>query len=314
MTTASELSVRRCAVCRINMKCRFVYVDDGVEKLVGFTREELFGKSLLDFIDEADHPLLNRILQQRNHFEANFDITSLHVVTRDQKRIPASVVVSLNFIAGNPVNYQIIIDAGCCDEPVQRVEVQHTDYRQFVSRLLETDASSFSAEALDSLYQFLGDEQCLIYQVSGESIEPVYWRSSTPQNGIRHTKEPKALLQWVAISDEAYTFLNPDCARRAVEKSGVAPTEYIRKLQLGEETYLVRVLLDELTSVEEQRTAVAAVSQAVQLVERLAPESVVSGRSNDDAGNSVLNDLKSSLASAMRIATMLSKAKTESHK
>lgn len=311
MTTASELSVRRCAVCRVNMKCRFVYVDDGVEKLVGFTREELFGKSFLDFIDEADHPLLTRILQQRNHFESNFDTTSLHIVTRDQKRIPASVVVSLNFIAGNPVNYQIIIDAGCSDEPMYRVEVAQTDYRQFVARLLAAEPSSYAAEALDSLYQFLGDEQCLIYQVTGELIEPVYWRSSTPKSGIRLAKEPKALLQWVAMSDEVYSFLHPDSARRAVEKSGVAPTEYICKLQLGDETYLVRVLLNEITNVDEQRTAIESVSQAVQLAERLAPGAVATTDAVE-AGSSVLNELRSSLASAMRIATMLGKSKTES--
>ena len=220
-------------------------------------------------------------------------------------------MVSLNFIAGNPVNYQIIIDAGCNDEPMYRVEVAQTDYRQFVARLLAAESSSYAAEALDSLYQFLGDEQCLIYQVTGELTEPVYWRSSTPKSGIRLTKEPKALLQWVAMSDEEYSFLHPDSARRAVEKSGVAPTEYIRKLQLGEETYLVRVSLNEITKVDEQRTAIESVSQAVQLAERLAPGAVAT-TGLIDAGSSVLNDLRSSLASAMRIATMLGKSKTES--
>ncbi|MBK7140994.1 MAG: PAS domain S-box protein [bacterium] len=313
MTTAQDLSVRRCAVCRINMKCRFVYVDDGVEKLVGFTREELFGKSFLDFIDEADRPHFSRILEQRNHFEANFDITAVNLLSRDQQRIPANVVVSLNFIAGNPVNFQIIIDAGCQEEPIQRIALERLDYREFVDKLLYADPNSYVADALDGIYEYLGDEQCLIYQVSGEQIEPIYWHSAQPKTGISMTQEPKALLQWVAISEETYSFLDPDSARRAVERSGLAPNEYIKRLRLGGELYLVRVLLEEITETEEQRNALRGIDQAISLAERLAPQAINADSALVSEGSSVLNDLRSSLASAMRIATMLGKSKTESH-
>lgn len=312
MTTAQDLSVRRCAVCRINMKCRFVYVDDGVEKLVGFTREELFGKSFLDFIDEADRPHFSRILEQRNHFETNFDITAVNLLSRDQQRIPANVVVSLNFIAGNPVNFQIIIDAGCQEEPIQRIALERLDYREFVDKLLYADPNSYVADALDGIYEYLGDEQCLIYQVSGEQIEPIYWHSAQPKTGISMTQEPKALLQWVAISEETYSFLDPDSARRAVERSGLAPNEYIKRLRLGGELYLVRVLLEEITETEEQRNALRGIDQAISLAERLAPQATIADSALVSEGSSVLNDLRSSLASAMRIATMLGKSRTES--
>lgn len=311
MTTASDLSVRRCAVCRINMKCRFVYVDDGVEKLVGFTREELFGKSFLDFIDEPDRPLFNSILEHRNHFETNFDITALHIVTRDQQRIPANVVVSLNFIAGNPVNFQIIIDAGCSDGTIQRVPAVRLDYRRYIEKLLSAIPDSYAADALDGLYEYFGDEQCLIYQVSENNVEPIHWRSSAPNSGIGANKVPDALLQWVAMSGEPYDFLEPDNARRAVEKSGFAPSEYIARFRLGGENYLVRVSLGELSDTEEQREAIEGVKQAIELTERLAP--LVSAGESDPQheGGSVLNELKASLASAMRIASMLSKSKAD---
>lgn len=288
-----------------------MYVDDGVEKLVGFTREELFGKSFLDFIDEPDRPLFNSILEHRNHFETNFDITALHIVTRDQQRIPANVVVSLNFIAGNPVNFQIIIDAGGPHETIQRVPAVRLDYRRYIAKLLAAIPDSYAADALDGLYEYLGDEQCLIYQVTENKVEPIHWRSSAPDIGIGAARTPDALLQWVAMSDEPYNFLDPDDARRAVEKSGFAPSEYIARLRLGGDNYLMRVSLGELTDTEEQCEAIEGVKQAIEITERLAPMVSAGGSDSQHEGSSVLNELKASLASAMRIASMLSKSKAD---
>ena len=304
MSIGSAVQIRRCAVCRINLKGRFVYVDDGIENLTGFTREELFGKSFLDFVDDLDRPIVLQMMQQRNHFESNFDITRLHIVSRDQIRIPANVVVSLNFIAGNPVNYQIIVDTENIDESHQRVSAHSFDYSQFVDRLLTTDVSSYTADALDALYGYFGDEHCLIYQVTGEQIDPIFWKTAAPKTGIHVVAEPKVLLQWVAISGEEYCYLDPNCARRAIERGGTAPTELICRLKLCGDSYLVRVLLDDSADRNDIQTTVASVRRAVRLTERIAPQT---GSSNipDQQEGSVLNDLKSSLASALRIATML---------
>lgn len=293
------------------MKCRFVYVDDGVERLVGFTREELFGKSFLDFIDEPDRAHFSRILEHRNHFESNFDITSIHILSRDGHRIPAEVVVSLNFIAGNPVNFQIIIDSGCTGDTVTRTTVSRPDYRHFIDRLLSATPDSYAADALDALYEYLGDDHCLIYQVSGEQIEPLHWRSKAPETGIAVAQVPQGLLAWVAMSDESYAGLDPDSARRAVEKCGYAPTEYIQKLRLGTDAFLVRVLLDEIWESAEQRSAVDGVKQALALTERLAISHHLDAGTMTADGTSVLNELKTSLASAMKIAALLGSEKTE---
>ncbi len=39
-----------CAVFKIDLRGRFVYIDDETEELLGLTREELFGKSIYEFI------------------------------------------------------------------------------------------------------------------------------------------------------------------------------------------------------------------------------------------------------------------------
>ncbi len=309
MTIEPEVQIRRCAVCRINLKGRFVYVDDGVEKLTGFTREELFGKSFLDFVDEPDRPVVLQMLQQRNHFEANFDITRLQMVNRAQQHIPANLVVSLNFIAGNPVNYQIIIDTDTNASTPQRVPAHRPDHDQFLDRLLATDSLSYAADALDALYSYFGDEHCLIYQVSSDKVDPIFWKSAAPKKGIRKSPEPKSLLQWVAISGEEYCYLDPDCARRAVERGGTAPTELISRLQLCGESYLVRILLEDATDRSEVRAVIAAVKRAIQLTERIAPQGAYTPAAERTSG-SLLDDLRASLAAALRLTNLLGETRS----
>ena len=65
-TQVSTRSVgfRRCAVCKVDLKGRFVYIDEEIENLLGYTKEELFGKSLSDFLDETSIVLLEQLLIQ----------------------------------------------------------------------------------------------------------------------------------------------------------------------------------------------------------------------------------------------------------
>jgi PAS domain S-box-containing protein len=53
-TTSSiqDTAVRRCAVCRVDLRGRFVYVDDKVQDLLGYSMEELFARPVVDFVLE----------------------------------------------------------------------------------------------------------------------------------------------------------------------------------------------------------------------------------------------------------------------
>ena len=100
----------RCGVCKIDRKGRIVYVDSEGENLFGGTQVELFGRPLTDFLVAEDQPLLDEITSQFNHYETFYDSARVTLIDSHGKRRRASLVISLNFDAGNPVNFQVIIN------------------------------------------------------------------------------------------------------------------------------------------------------------------------------------------------------------
>jgi len=99
----------RCAVFKIDLKGRFVYIDDETEELLGFPRDELFGRSIYEFISNDSHQILDRVLARRNRYESFYESLPLRVRAADGELRQFETVISLNFIAGNPVNYQLIL-------------------------------------------------------------------------------------------------------------------------------------------------------------------------------------------------------------
>ncbi len=109
--------ITRCAVSKIDLKGRFVYIDDETEDLLGCVREELFGSSIAAYLTEESFDRLRLILNRRNRVESFFDSLPLDLLRADGRPLHCESIVSLCFIAGNPVNYQIILvpshDSGC---------------------------------------------------------------------------------------------------------------------------------------------------------------------------------------------------------
>jgi len=98
-----------CAVFKIDFKGRFVYIDDETEDLFGLTREELFGKSIYDFISSECHQVLDTILGHHNRYESFYESLPLTIRESEGEYRRLEAVMTLNFIAGNPVNYQFIL-------------------------------------------------------------------------------------------------------------------------------------------------------------------------------------------------------------
>jgi PAS domain S-box-containing protein len=105
-----------CAVFKIDLKGRFVYIDDETEELFGLTREELFGKSIYDFISNDSHQVLDTILGQHKRYESFFESFPLTIREGDGRFSRLDAVITLNFISGNPVNYQFILLSAKADE------------------------------------------------------------------------------------------------------------------------------------------------------------------------------------------------------
>jgi hypothetical protein len=99
----------KCPVFRIDLKGRFVNVDDLTEKLFGYPREELFGRNLGDFLDEESNEALESIITRGRHFETSYESVDLKLSNFNDEWNDVSAIVSLNFLGGNPANYQVVI-------------------------------------------------------------------------------------------------------------------------------------------------------------------------------------------------------------
>lgn len=110
-----------CAVFKIDLKGRFVYVDDETEELFGLSREELFGKSLFDFISPESHRLINDVFGRHARYELFYEAVPLVIRANDGRFRRLEAVLTLNFISGNPVNYQFILRLAEASEISPRV-------------------------------------------------------------------------------------------------------------------------------------------------------------------------------------------------
>jgi len=290
MTTNQSLSgvgFTRCAVCKIDLKGRFVYLDEKVEALLGYTKEELFGKSLLDFLDEPSQQLINSLLAQRNHYETFYDTTSITVYNRSREALAMRAVVCLNFIAGNPVNYQLIIDCAGDQTGPSPSTNKPDNYKALVEEFMKIDSPAGWKDYLKVICRFVGASQACTYLIDEESLQP---RSAVDRDhhgefDFSEIPEPGALHRHVARTGEEYSFVDGSSVQRVIEQGGVAPNEYVARLGFFENAeYLVRLLFPDDFNPHEIQTAIAFARASLQLAARMiASESSTSG-AGDDGG------------------------------
>ena len=101
---------KRCAVIKIDFNGRFVYIDNLAERFFGLPSENLFGQSIKEYLDENSYTLLLSVLPAQKHYESFYEATRLVFIDARKDRREVDIIMSLNFIAGNPANYQIIIN------------------------------------------------------------------------------------------------------------------------------------------------------------------------------------------------------------
>ncbi len=105
--TAKKL--KRCPVFRVDLKGRFVNVDDLTEKLLGQPIEQFFGRNIMEFLDDESKLAVREVLSTGRHFETFYKAVNLVFVDSRGQKYPAGAIISLNFIGGNPANYQVIL-------------------------------------------------------------------------------------------------------------------------------------------------------------------------------------------------------------
>ena len=142
--------ITRCAVSKIDLKGRFVYIDDETEDLLGCVREELFGSSIAAYLTDDSFDRLRLILNRRNRVESFFDALPLDLLRADGRPLRCESIVSLCFIAGNPVNYQVILVPS--DEPGNRVMPPNFE-RQVLDLLIQRSGVSDFATVAELFFQ-----------------------------------------------------------------------------------------------------------------------------------------------------------------
>jgi len=143
--TAETHIAAPCAVFKIDLKGRFVYIDDEVEELLGASLEELFGRSINEFISRHSRQTLEDIMAQHNRYESFYDALSLDVKLKDENLYPFDAVITLNFIAGNPVNYQVIL-LPCKDETSAQTDTYDRRFLELLNTRLEDVSLNVLAE------------------------------------------------------------------------------------------------------------------------------------------------------------------------
>ncbi len=128
---AIDGKLTRCAVFKIDLKGRFVYLDDLSEDLLLSPKECLFGRSVKGFLTDESYNTLMAVFSRARHYETFFEAVDLEIIDSQKATHSLRGIVSLNFVAGNPSNYQIVLI------PTSREEFFHTPEGDLSGRLYD---------------------------------------------------------------------------------------------------------------------------------------------------------------------------------
>ena len=230
-------NVTRCAVCKIDLKGKFVFIDDQIEQLLGDSKENLFGKPLHDFLDSESAEILDNILNVRNNYETFFDATSLKFINKQNKSFCLHVIASLNFIAGNPVNFQLIIDVeNVQGETTSSVQVPVTEKEMlgYIEKVT-TDILSDTTPMIQYFHQISQAERTEMYFANENTLDLV----ATSDKSMDAEDVEKILARTEAIhfdyaeSGRVYSFLNNNDVSSAIEKYKKAPNEFLIPIKIS---------------------------------------------------------------------------------
>ncbi len=268
----TETRIKRCAVCRIDLKGRFVYVDEKAQTLFGLSLEQLFAQPIIDYLDEADHAVIQRLLSHHNRYESFFKTARVSMVNADGDPFKAWIVASLSFAAGNPVNFLILINP---EEPAllpERDVSESTSYKTFLRALIDLHAPVDILETIRPLHDFVHEAHVLAYGIDGDNLNPL----ARTDAGAEIVPEPTELHRHVAQSGERYSLSDEEAVRQAVERHGTAPDEILRKYDCADgKSFLLRIFFYSDTESPETQQAITRAHQGLSLLRRVLPAPVV---------------------------------------
>lgn len=232
----TKQNLSRCAVCKIDLKGKFVFIDDQIEQLLGDSKIKLFGKPLHDFLDSNSATILDSILNIRNNYETFYNATTLTFINKTNQAVSLKVVTTLNFIAGNPVNFQLIIDTESMSElstPTYTVNEKET--LDLIAKL-DVEMLSDTNILVQYFHTLSKAESTSMYFANENKLDMV--ATSEPLNEeelVASTLVDTNSIHFdYAQSGAIYSFLNEKDVRTAIEKYKEAPNEFLMPLIISD--------------------------------------------------------------------------------
>ena len=238
----------QCPVFKIDRQGRFVYIDSRTEKLLGVSAEELFGKNIEEFLDKESFDSLRHILESGRSCETFHYPLNANIYDISGKVHSYSVVVSQNFVAGNPANYQLILVPGgqSSDRQEAYVADEHKKdiFAQLARDVVEDENMDFNriAETIVTNENILNVE---IYSLNKGQTELVASATRRPYSGADKTPDKlsgeiiESLIIGNSISQQAKTAADDSLT------SGEALVESILPLRRDRRTIGIMRLIHE---------------------------------------------------------------------
>lgn len=282
-TLTGSTGLCRCAVCKIDLRGRFVFVDSQTEELLGYPSEELFGKSVLDFLDSNSKKTVEQVLSDRNHYETHFDHAPLTFLSKNTGPKDFDAIISLCFNGGNPVNYQLILKEQ--SRPTRQSDefADGLTTEEFVKCCLELKPGGRLSSLPELLCQYSWAEQVAIYLIAEDKLEPLAGAQASRSElfSFNAISEPSELHHWVAQSGEPYVLCD-ELSLQAAREADIEPLpEFVAPASFENRPCLLRFIFSENMPVDLQHQAVARARLAGQLAAQLSNPEPASSKTND---------------------------------
>ena len=179
-TTEQTTSIRRCALCKVDRKGRFILANQEAQRLFGLSEVELFGKPFVDFLLSSDRQAYLQLIKNRNPYDTGYDSARITMVGVNGQPIPVTLFVSVNFGGGNPANYQVVIRP---DDPavLEKGSISSPSPWEYLARLLLSDSDPFDVKTLLDLLRAATEAPSIaVYDLNESSSHCLAFTGSEP--------------------------------------------------------------------------------------------------------------------------------------
>ncbi len=273
---SKEVNVlKRCAVCKIDLKGRFAFIDEEFLALTGYSYEEILGKPVAGILEPASRELITRLMSGRSHYEAVYDSAPLTLINKNKQPVNVSATMFLNFSGGNPVNFQLILSPQAVSQKVGTPAANDDYLADFINRLMALDTANDWPGVLNALLKLSSAGQAAWYGFEKGNLIPMAIATDNT-NAQFVNKEISPATVWhhkIAESEEVYDFTEGASVQKAVESSQSAPNEFISTFHIHKDKYVLRFIYANEVDLSEAVKAINRTRLVIPLIIKLVTHS-----------------------------------------